>query len=135
MDVPGRCCALAGYVYATASTLAHANLDIQISPSGWTVSRIPSTALVYGNCSASPAVVAQLYVGVDQAQLGMGLAAALLAGFPLIGWSVSRSLSTCALHPCCFHFWLAVIEQAACSAEDADQVRHDFSAVYQHETK
>ena len=78
----------AGYVYATAQELMHVDLVVQVSPSGWTVSNIPSTALVYGDCSAFPAVAVQLSVGIDQAKLGIGLAAALLSGFPLIGWSV-----------------------------------------------
>ena len=78
----------AGYVYATYQELMHVDLVAQVSPYGWTVSNIPSTALVYGDCNALPAVVVALSVGVDQAQMGIGLAAALLSGFPLIGWSV-----------------------------------------------
>lgn len=81
-------CLFTGYVYATAETLMHVDLDIQIDPEGWPINVIPPTALVYGDCNALPAVAAQLYVGVDQAKLGIGLAAALLSGFPFIGWSV-----------------------------------------------
>lgn len=89
---------LAGYVYATAQTLAHVDLDIQVNPQGFTVSNIPSTALVYGDCDASPAVAVSLSLGVDQAKLGIGLAAALLPGFPLIGWSVSKIVLQSLLH-------------------------------------
>lgn len=92
----------AGYVYATAQTLAHVDLHIQVDPRGWTVTNIPSTAVVYGDCTALPAVAMELNVGVDQAKLGIGLAAALLSGFPFIGWSVSETYSLCTHALQCF---------------------------------
>ena len=71
----------AGYVYATAQTLAHVDLDIAVDPRGFTVAP-PSSGLVYGDCSttASPAVLVGLYIGVDRSNMGIGLAASLLDG-------------------------------------------------------
>ena len=92
----------AGYVYATAQTLAHVDLHIQVNPRGWTVTNIPATAVVYGDCTALPAVAMELNLGVDQAKLGIGLAAALLSGFPFIGWSVSVTYSLYARAFICF---------------------------------
>lgn len=80
----------AGYVYTTAQILAHVDLDIKIDPTGDTVLTYPSTALVYGDCSAEayPAVLVGLYIGVDSSNMGIGLAAALQTGIPYFGWSV-----------------------------------------------
>ena len=85
---------LAGYVYATAQTLAHVDVDAQISPAGLTIPSLPSSVeFVHGDCSAAPRVSLQLLVGVDNATTGIGLAAALnvsIGGYQLPGWNVSQ---------------------------------------------
>lgn len=79
----------AGYVSATAQTLAHVDLDINVNSNGATNVATPVHLLVLGICSALPQVLLGTYVGVDQTSLTMGLAASLLQGVPLVGWNVS----------------------------------------------
>lgn len=81
------CCLLAGYVYATARTLAHVDLVTQVNAAGQTVTGVPSNIQLYGDCTAKPAVTIQLKAGIDQTDLAIGLAAALNAYFT--GWNVS----------------------------------------------
>ena len=82
-----------GYVYATAQTLAHVDLDIAIDPSGITLVQPLAAPLVFGDCLAPPAVSVGMFVGVDSSNMGIGLAAAL-TGIPFFGWSVSCCASS-----------------------------------------
>ncbi|KAL0024937.1 hypothetical protein WJX77_004512 [Trebouxia sp. C0004] len=81
-----------GYVYATAQTLAHVDLNISIETSGGTAVLLPSDGLVCGDCNAFPVVFVGVYIGVDQASMGIGLAAALSSAIPLLGWSAAFSV-------------------------------------------
>lgn len=81
----------AGYVYATAQTVIHVDFEIDISPT-YKPSPYLGTAVrtLYGDCaSQTHKVSVGMFVGVDQAKTGIGLAASLLTGVPFIGWSVS----------------------------------------------
>ena len=64
---------VAGYLYATAETVAHVDFTAIISPSHFT-SPYPPTALKYGN-RGSKRVLIGMSIGVDQANTGPGLAA------------------------------------------------------------
>ena len=79
-----------GYVYATAQTLAHVDLEVGIDPAGFPAVTAPAAFLAYGDCSQSPVVLAGLYFGVDQANMAIGLAAALSPNILFEGWNVSR---------------------------------------------
>ncbi|KAL0024938.1 hypothetical protein WJX77_004512 [Trebouxia sp. C0004] len=85
-------CLRHSYVYATAQTLAHVDLNISIETSGGTAVLLPSDGLVCGDCNAFPVVFVGVYIGVDQASMGIGLAAALSSAIPLLGWSAAFSV-------------------------------------------
>ncbi|DBB00284.1 TPA: hypothetical protein ACH3X1_014109 [Trebouxia sp. C0004] len=81
-----------GYVYATAQTLAHVDLNISIETSGGTAVLLPSDGLVCGDCNAFPVVFVGVYIGVDQAilenmgPLAAGVACKRQVSFGLLLW-------------------------------------------------